>query len=149
MEWRPARGVSRICRTASIHAPDMICLTETHYDLLSQHGYSICSRTDYPYPIREGRRKGFSPASTWLPARNRLWSRTIRRGSSGRHRRLPFRQACPPGPRSPTNPQWPRSRWPDLEAVARTVEQIRSGAPRSSAKLPEEIRKLIRSEATE
>jgi len=67
VEWRPARGVSRICWTALIHAPDMICLTETHYDLLSQHGYSICSRPDSPYPIREGRRKGFSPASHGCP----------------------------------------------------------------------------------
>ena len=39
------------------HAPDVVCLTETHEELLSQDGHTICSQPDYGYPIKEGRRK--------------------------------------------------------------------------------------------
>ena len=34
----------------------MICLTETHHDLLSQSGYSICSHPDYGYRITDRRK---------------------------------------------------------------------------------------------
>ena len=39
------------------HAPEVVCLTETHEELLSQDGHTICSQPDYGYPIKEGRRK--------------------------------------------------------------------------------------------
>ena len=39
------------------HAPEIVCLTETHDGLLSQDGHTICSQPDYGYPIRKGRRK--------------------------------------------------------------------------------------------
>ena len=59
VEW--ATPVSR--RTAQVlnhiarHAPDIVCLTEAHVELLSRHGHTICSQPDYGYAIKEGRRK--------------------------------------------------------------------------------------------
>ena len=59
VEWvtpssrRTAEVLSRIDR----HAPEVICLTETHAGLLSPTGQTICSRTDYGYPIKEDQRK--------------------------------------------------------------------------------------------
>ena len=59
VEWatpnsrRTAEVVSRIDR----HAPEVICLTETHVGLLSPDGHTICSRPDYGYTTEEGRRK--------------------------------------------------------------------------------------------
>ena len=38
-------------------APGVVCLTETHDQLLSQNGHTICSRADYGYTIKESRRK--------------------------------------------------------------------------------------------
>ena len=35
----------------------VVCLTETHCDLLAGQGYGICAQEDYGYPITEGRRK--------------------------------------------------------------------------------------------
>jgi len=35
----------------------VVCLTETHCDLLAGRGHSICAQADYGYPITEGRRK--------------------------------------------------------------------------------------------
>ena len=34
-----------------------MCLTETNDSLLSRDGYTICSRPDYGYPLKKGRRK--------------------------------------------------------------------------------------------
>ena len=51
--WRTAEVLSRIDR----HAPEVVCLTETHAGLLSPNGQTICSRTDYGYTIKEDRRK--------------------------------------------------------------------------------------------
>ena len=59
VEWATPRSrrtpeiLSRIGR----HAPEVICLTETHERLLSGDGYTICSQADYGYGRREGRRK--------------------------------------------------------------------------------------------
>ena len=59
VEWatpassRTAQVLNRIDR----HAPDVVCLTEAHVELLSRHGHTICSQPDYGYTIREGRRK--------------------------------------------------------------------------------------------
>ena len=39
------------------HDPEVVCLTETHENLLSQDGHTICSQPDYGYPIKKGRRK--------------------------------------------------------------------------------------------
>ena len=38
-------------------APEVVCLTETHDELLSREGHTACSQPDYGYPIREHRRK--------------------------------------------------------------------------------------------
>ena len=51
--WRTTEILSRIDR----HAPEVVCLTETHDRLLSQQGHKICSQPDYGYTIKEGRRK--------------------------------------------------------------------------------------------
>ena len=51
--WRAPHLLNRIDR----HAPDVICLTETRHDLLSQPGYRICSRPDTGYRRIKGRRK--------------------------------------------------------------------------------------------
>ena len=59
VEWatpnsrRTAQILSRIDR----HVPEIVCLTETHDGLLSQHGHTICSQPDYGYTVKEGRRK--------------------------------------------------------------------------------------------
>ena len=38
-------------------SPEVVCLTETHNGLLSQHGHAICSQPDYGYTVKEDRRK--------------------------------------------------------------------------------------------
>ena len=59
VEWatptsrRTAEILSRIDR----HVPEIVCLTETHDGLLSQHGHTIYSQPDYGYTVKEGRRK--------------------------------------------------------------------------------------------
>ena len=40
-----------------LHIPEVICLTETHEGLLSQHGHTISSQPDYGYTVTQGRRK--------------------------------------------------------------------------------------------
>ena len=55
---RPGRGehpeiLSRIDRPD----PEIVCLTETHDELLPQHGHTICSQPDYGYTVRPNRRK--------------------------------------------------------------------------------------------
>ena len=37
--------------------PDVVCLTETHTEMLSPGGHVICSQADYGYKVRENRRK--------------------------------------------------------------------------------------------
>ena len=51
--WRTTEILSRLYR----HAPEVVCLTETHDGLLSQHGHTICSQPDYGYTVKEDRRK--------------------------------------------------------------------------------------------
>ena len=51
--WRSSEILNRINR----HVPEVICLTETHEGLLSQHGHTISSRPDYGYKVTQGRRK--------------------------------------------------------------------------------------------
>ena len=65
VEWATPRSRRRpeILRRIREHAPEVVCLTETHTELLSPAGHTICSQPDYGYPIKEGRRKGL------------LWSR--------------------------------------------------------------------------
>ena len=62
VQWATPRSrrtpeiLSRIDR----HAPEVVCLTETHSGLLpmlSRGGHAICSQPDYGYPIKECRRK--------------------------------------------------------------------------------------------
>lgn len=59
VEWATPRSprTPHLLNRIDRHAPDVICLTETHHDLLSQPGHSIWSRPDYGYPIKKGRRK--------------------------------------------------------------------------------------------
>ena len=51
--WRATEILNRVER----HSPQVVCLTETNDKLLSQAGHSICSRSDYGYPIKADRRK--------------------------------------------------------------------------------------------
>ena len=51
--WRTTEILSRL----SQHAPELVCLTETHDGLLSQHGHAICSQPDYGYTVKEDRWK--------------------------------------------------------------------------------------------
>ena len=59
VEWATPRSRRRteILRRIDKHAPEVICLTETHTGLLSPGGHTICSQPDYGYSIKEGRRK--------------------------------------------------------------------------------------------
>ena len=38
-------------------SPEIVCLTETHDELLGQGGHAICSRPDYGYGLKKNRRK--------------------------------------------------------------------------------------------
>ncbi len=59
VEWATPRSrrtrhiLDRIAR----HAPEVVCLTETHEDLLAPDGYTIRSRPDAGYGVKPGRRK--------------------------------------------------------------------------------------------
>ena len=59
VEWATPRSrrtrhiLDRIAR----HAPEVVCLTETHEDLLAPDGHTICSRADAGYGVKPGRRK--------------------------------------------------------------------------------------------
>ena len=59
VQWATPRSprTSEILRRIDRHAPEVVCLTETHAGLLSEAGYAVCSQPDYGYPIKEGRRK--------------------------------------------------------------------------------------------
>ncbi|MCE2466123.1 MAG: endonuclease/exonuclease/phosphatase family protein [Dehalococcoidia bacterium] len=59
VEWATAssRRSPEILRRIGQHAPEVLCLTETHLRLLPQDGHIICSQPDYGYPIKDGRRK--------------------------------------------------------------------------------------------
>ena len=51
--WRTPEILGRIDR----HEPEIVCLTETHDELLARGGYAICSRADYGYGLQKNRRK--------------------------------------------------------------------------------------------
>lgn len=51
--WRTPEILSRIDR----REPEIVCLTETHDELLARGGYAICSREDYGYGVQKYRRK--------------------------------------------------------------------------------------------
>ena len=59
VEWATPRSrrSTEILSRIGEHAPEVICLTEAHIELLSRDGHTICSQSDYGYPIKEGRRK--------------------------------------------------------------------------------------------
>ena len=59
VEWATPRSrrTGEILRRIDHHAPDVVCVTETHSMLLSRDGHTICSRPDYGYAIKEERRK--------------------------------------------------------------------------------------------
>ena len=51
--WRTPKILGRIDR----HELEIVCLTETHDELLARGGYAICSRADYGYGLKKNRRK--------------------------------------------------------------------------------------------
>ncbi len=51
--WRAPEILRRIDR----YDPKIVCLTETHDELLSRQGHTICSQPDYGYTVRPNRRK--------------------------------------------------------------------------------------------
>ena len=59
VEWATPRSqrASEILSRIRGRAPEVVCLTETHDELLSREGYAACSRPDYGYPLRGHRRK--------------------------------------------------------------------------------------------
>ena len=52
-----SRRTTEILRRIGRHAPEVVCLTETHDGLLSRHGHTIRSQPDYGYTLKEHRRK--------------------------------------------------------------------------------------------
>ena len=58
-EWATPRSPRRaeILRRIGEHDPEVICLTETHDEVLARDGHSISSKPDYGYPIKPHRRK--------------------------------------------------------------------------------------------
>ena len=63
VNWNVQWATPRSQRTPEIrkridgYRPDVVCLTETHTELLSSGGHVICSQADYGYKIMENRRK--------------------------------------------------------------------------------------------
>ena len=59
VRWATPRSQRRheILRRIDEHTPEIVCLTETHNELLAQGGHTICAQPDYGYPIKAGRRK--------------------------------------------------------------------------------------------
>ena len=59
VEWATPRSrrTPEIRKRIDAYAPDIVCLTETHNELLSPEGHVICSQPDYGYEPRENRRK--------------------------------------------------------------------------------------------
>ncbi len=59
VEWATprARRTPHILDRITRHAPEVVCLTETHEDLLAPGGHTICSRPDAGYGVKPGRRK--------------------------------------------------------------------------------------------
>ena len=51
-----SRG-AEIRRRIFEHGPDIVCVTETHLDLLSPMGHAVSSESDYGYGTKESRRK--------------------------------------------------------------------------------------------
>ncbi len=52
-----SRRTAEILNRIDRHVPEVVCLTETHDELLSQRGHTICSQPDYGYTVKENRRK--------------------------------------------------------------------------------------------
>ena len=63
VNWNVEWATPKSRRTPEIRSridrcdPEIVCLTETHDELLSQHGHTICSQPDYGYTVRPNRRK--------------------------------------------------------------------------------------------
>lgn len=59
VQWATPRSgrTGEILRRLDLHAPEVVCLTETDESLLSRDGYTIYSQADYGYPLKRGRRK--------------------------------------------------------------------------------------------
>ncbi len=59
VEWATpnSRRTAEILLRIAQHSPEVVCLTETHHDLLSRHGHTICSQPDYGYRVKAGHRK--------------------------------------------------------------------------------------------
>ena len=55
VEWATPSSprASEILRRLGRHAPEVVCLTETHVRLPPQDGHTICSQPDYGYTIKE------------------------------------------------------------------------------------------------
>ena len=52
-----SRRTPEILKRIDLHSPEVVCLTETHIDLLSPDGCTIYSGADAGYGVKEGRRK--------------------------------------------------------------------------------------------
>ena len=63
VNWNVQFATPRSWRTPEIlgridgHEPEIVCLTETHDELLARGGHAICSRADYGYGVQKNRRK--------------------------------------------------------------------------------------------
>ena len=59
VEWATPRSrrTPEILRRIRATPPEVVCLTEAHARLAVPDGYAICSRSDYGYGIKGGRRK--------------------------------------------------------------------------------------------
>ena len=59
VEWATPRSRRTTAILSRIHryTPEIVCLTETHAELLAPDGHAICSQPDYGYTAKTGRRK--------------------------------------------------------------------------------------------
>lgn len=59
VEWATptSRRGGKLLRRIEQHAPEVLCLTETHVDMLTHRGHTICAQSDYGYGPKGSRRK--------------------------------------------------------------------------------------------
>ena len=57
VEWAASAKLREILNRIDQRDPEVICLTETHVEILSRDGHTICSQPDYGYPNKEGRKR--------------------------------------------------------------------------------------------
>ena len=82
VNWNVRWATPKSRRTAEIlgridqHFPDVVCLTETHDELPSRHGHTICSQPDYGYTVKPESPEGPALVEGNPGLRSMMWGST-------------------------------------------------------------------------